>query len=85
MKKDDDVTPKMLLDHMRGMEERLFKKISEEIRTVHQRIDRLEVHVDRIEKKLTLISTQIENIDQRLDTIEIENLPHRVAALEARR
>jgi len=83
MRQDDGITPKVLLDHMRAMEGRLSQKISEEIRGVHTRIDRVEIRIDRVEQKLTLISTQIGNIDQRLDVIEIEYLPRRVAALEA--
>ena len=87
MMKDDDITPKVLLDHMRAMEDRIMKEIQGirvDVQSIDQRLCRVEICLDRVEKKLTLISTQIQNIDERLDVIEIEELPRRVVAVEAK-
>jgi hypothetical protein len=81
------VTPAVLLDHMRGMEHRLkedFRRgMKQEIGGVRGELkateNRLMVRIDRAERNLTF---QIDAVDQRLDAIEIENLPKRVTRLE---
>ena len=72
---DQDITPAILLQHMRGMEGRLTKRMD----GMDQRMDRVETHVLRLERNLT---SQIDAIDKRLDAMEIEFLPKRVEVLE---
>ncbi|MDD4628671.1 MAG: hypothetical protein PHE68_04755 [Candidatus Peribacteraceae bacterium] len=62
------VTPTVLLQHMQGMEQRLTSRMD----GLGNKMDRMHVN----------LSAQIDAIDQRLDVIEIENLPKRVAKLE---
>jgi hypothetical protein len=88
---EKEVTTAMLLQHMRGMEQRLstrVERLDEKLTTridgvdakLTQRIDRLDARIDRLEANLT---RQIDGIDKRLDAIEIEHLPKRVARIEA--
>ena len=73
---NDDITPKVLLEHMQNMQRVLGGKIDQ---------NRLELKADiqRVERKVDILKVGVDNIDKRLDAIEIENLPKRVAVLEA--
>ena len=75
----DDITPKILLEHMQNMQGVLTKAIRdvrEEIRDVRTdlggRIDRLEKKVDQ---NHAILSMQISNLDERLDDLEIVQVP----------
>ncbi len=73
---NDDITMQTLLQHMQGMERRLMEKIE----GIQIDMKNLEHKVDR---GFAQTGIQIDNIDKRLDAIEIEQLPKRVAKLEA--
>lgn len=85
------ITHTILLDHMHGMEHRLrmeFKNsIDSAINTSEQRL-RTEIRAseqrtsERIAHLGQRLTFQIDAIDQRLDAVEIENLPKRVTRLE---
>jgi len=70
-----DVTPQVLLDHMRAMEERILTHVDERFTKVDERFTTVDERLERLEGKVDLISIQISNIDQRLDTLEVEKLP----------
>lgn len=76
---DDDITLKTVLEHIQNMQ-RTFtlshQELKKEIRSVERRLGH---RIDLVEANLT---TQIDAIDKRLDTIEIEKLPQRVTKLE---
>lgn len=71
----DGITLRTILDHMRAMETRMTTSIS----SVDQRLQRLEQKVDqrmqKLEQKIDLLFVQNENIDERLDDIEVVQLP----------
>lgn len=73
MPSDQDITLKVLLEHIQA----LRAAMEERFDRVEKRIDRVEGHMDQMGTRL---STQIANIDQRLDEIEVKRLP----ALEAK-
>lgn len=79
MDQNNDITPNILLEHLRQMEGRLGSKIDAVRDELKADIGDLRHRVDRLERNL---SGQIGTIDQRVDAIEIENLPRRVRALE---
>lgn len=64
----EEITLKIIFDHITAMEQRLTG-----------RIDRVEKTVVQVEARLL---AQIDAIDDRLDLIEIETLPSRVKSLE---
>lgn len=72
---DNDITLKTIMDHL---QESQVKNDSRFMR-LEDRFDHMEDRMDRMERNLT---RQIDAIDQRLDDIEIEMLPKRVAKLE---
>ena len=76
MAQNDDITMQTLLQHMQGMEQRLMEKIE----GIQIDMKNLEHKVDR---GFAQTGIQIDNIDKRLDAIEIEQLPKRVTKLEA--
>ncbi len=84
------ITPVILLEHMRGMEGRLIQRIDGAENKLTKRIDGAEssltTRMDRLENKVDRmhvnLSGQIDAIDKRLDAVEIEFLPKRVAKLE---
>ena len=65
---DDGVTPAVLLQHMQGMERRLTERID----GVEQKVDRLEIKVDRHHAQ-TMVA--FDNIDERLDDLEVVQVP----------
>lgn len=72
---DSDITLGTILEHMRGMEERIGQRFE----NVACRLDRLELGQQRLERNLT---AQIDAIDKRLDAVEIEHLPKRMSRVE---
>jgi predicted nucleic acid-binding Zn-ribbon protein len=78
---DDGITLQTVLEHMQNMQQTLSGQIREIRETMATKTDlqHLEVKVDRNHASLT---QQIDALDQRLDAIEIENLPKRVTKLE---
>ena len=79
-----DITTADLLGHMQGMEQRLTEKIdakadASELEAVEQRLTK---RMDSLEKDVAVIKEGVENIDRRLDAIELEELPKRVGRIE---
>ena len=72
----DDVTLKTVLDTLAAMEQRMSLRFD----GANEQMTGLERKIQGNETKL---SRQIDAIDSRLDDIEIETLPNRVAKLEA--
>jgi len=68
MENDADITLLTVLRHMQAMEQRIMERFAK----MDARIDRLDAKIDRIHALLTL---QIDNIDKRLDDIEVVELP----------
>ena len=66
--KDDGITSAIILQHMQAMEQRIMEKFSK----VDDRFDRLEQKVDR---NHVILSTQIANLDERLDDLEVVQVP----------
>jgi hypothetical protein len=80
---DDNITLKTVLDHMQNMQTVLTQEIRQGDQSLARRIDdldkRLSTRIDHLQANLT---TQIDGIDKRLDEMEIQKLPNRVAKLE---
>lgn len=80
---DNDVTLGTIMEHMRGMEQRVTSRIQEVHEDLSKRMDGLDAkltgRLDRLERNLT---AQIDAIDNRLDAMEVEHLPKRVARVE---
>lgn len=78
----DEITFKTVIEHIQaqGVEFRgAFRAVNERIDALSTQVGTLRESVERNHRNLT---TQINAIDKRLDAIEIENLPRRVATLE---
>jgi hypothetical protein len=71
----DDISLKTVLDHLSAMEQRLAGRFD----TVEKRFGQVDQKLQVVEANLT---RQIDGIDRRLDEMEIQKLPSRVAALE---
>jgi hypothetical protein len=69
------ITPAVLLDHMRGMENRLKTELKREIGSVRTDLSHLTTRIDRVERDITWIKVSVDNIDKRLDTIEVVQVP----------
>jgi len=74
-KKDNDITPAVLLQHIQAMEKRLVVRMEDvrvglkaDVRAVGER-------VVLVEKKVDLARVQIGNIDERLDDVEVVQVP----------
>lgn len=65
---NDGITLRTILEHMRGMENRLQAQIS----SVKTELAALNAKVDHNHAMLTL---QLDNIDKRLDDIEVVQVP----------
>ncbi|MFA5799656.1 MAG: hypothetical protein WC840_01715 [Candidatus Peribacteraceae bacterium] len=70
--KNDDITLKTILEHMRGMEERLRTEISGVRTELKGDIREVKNEIRRVE---AVLSNQISNIDARLDDIEVVQVP----------
>ena len=80
---DNDITLGTIMEHMRGMEQRVTSRIQDVHEDLSKRMDGLDAkltgRLDRLERNLT---SQIDAIDKRLDAMEVEHLPKRVARIE---
>ncbi|MBU0766404.1 hypothetical protein KKF55_01290 [Patescibacteria group bacterium] len=95
-KKDEDITPAVLLDHIQYMQRTLtveikknreeIKKNSEEIKKNREGISKNSVSIqnngERIDRLRVNLTGQLDGIDKRLDEIEIEQIPKRIKVLE---
>jgi len=79
------ITSAVLLDHMRGMEGRLIQHIDSVKTELSVRIDHLDIHMDRLERKVDWINVSITNLDERLTDIEIVQIPKIKKAIGMRR
>jgi len=70
-----DITLATILEHIQGLRDDVTGRLGH----IEQQMDRMVTRMDRMEQNLT---NQIDAIDKRLDEIEIELLPKRVAKLE---
>jgi tetrahydromethanopterin S-methyltransferase subunit G len=82
MIKDEGITLFMVMDHMQGMEQRLMSKINGvdgKVDNVAGKLDRLEAKVDRnheeAQRNHSLTMVAFDNIDERLDDIEVVQVP----------
>ena len=74
-----DITPKILLEHMQGMQQELLAGQAKLETKLTKRIDGVETKLtERIDTLETNLGGQIEAIDKRLDAVELEFLPKRV-------
>lgn len=83
MPSDQDITLKVILEHiqaLRGAMEERFERLEGQMDRLEGRMEKIEGRMGGVESKLDLLSTQITNIDQRLDEVEVKRLP----ALEAK-
>ena len=80
--KDDDITPAILLQHMQGMEQR----INAQVGTVEKKVDNLAIKVDnlaikvgnlevKVDRNQAFLTMQLDNIVERLDDIEVVQVP----------
>ncbi len=72
MSPKDDITLKTILEHMRGMEERLRAEINGVRTELKGDIREVKNEIRRVE---AVLSNQISNIDARLDDIEVVQVP----------
>ncbi|MBU0766182.1 hypothetical protein KKF55_00115 [Patescibacteria group bacterium] len=83
---DNEITLKVLLDHIQGMRNDLTQRMDKLEHRLSNRMDGLEKRMDgmeqRMEKRFDQLVFQIDAIDKRLDAVEIEELPKRVTKLE---
>ncbi len=68
MKKQRGVTPAILLEHMRHMEERIMNAMD-------TRFCKVDIRFSGLEQQNAQILYQIDNIDKRLDDIEVFQIP----------
>ncbi len=73
MAQDKDITPAILLQHMQGMEQRLRTDFSVAIKESEQRLRN--DFSEKIESSEQRIIRQIDGIDERLDDIEVVQIP----------
>lgn len=92
MPQTDDITPRVLLDHMQAMQRSLERKIGDlsgRMDGLSERMDRgfaeVKGEIRRLDRKIDVLTAGVDQIDARLDAIEIEKLPQRVRALEMKR
>lgn len=86
----DEITLRTVLEHMTAMEQRLAGRLGGvELRlgAVETRISGVESRLGSVERRIDALdaslSRQIDGIDKRLDEVEIERLPKRLAVVEA--
>ena len=74
-KKDNDITPAVLLQHIQAMEKRFVVRM-EDVRTeLKADVRAVGERVVLVEKKVDLARVQIGNIDERLDDVEVVQVP----------
>jgi len=79
----DEITLKTVLEHIAAMEQRLSGRLG----GVETRLGEVETRLGGVERRIEALdaslSQQIDGIDKRLDEVEIEQLPKRMAVVEA--
>ena len=77
--KDDDVTPAVLLQHMQGMEQRLRDEFRSGLQSLEDKVDRNHEEARRNHEEArrnhAIVMTGLDNIDERLDDIEVVQVP----------
>ena len=77
--KDEGVTLAIVFEHMQGMEQRLHTEFDVGLKRLESKIDKVSLKVDNLEIKVDRNHTQtmvaLDNIDGRLDDLEIVELP----------
>ncbi len=82
MADDQDITPAILLKHimamrgdftaqMQAMEQRIMMKFEK----IDVRFDEINARLSQLERKVELLSVQIGNLDERLDDLEVVQIP----------
>lgn len=86
----EEITLKTVLEHMTAMEQRLAGRlggVESRLGAVETRINGVETRLGGVERRIesldASLSRQIDGIDKRLDEVEIERLPKRMAVVEA--
>lgn len=79
------ITLAMLLDHMQSMEYRLKQEIGSVRSDMAKMGTHLNARIDRVERDIAWIKVSIGNIDKRLDTIEVVQVPRLEKAIGMRR
>ena len=75
MDQDNDITIPMIMNYMVSMEGRMMGKMNEGFAKVDRRFEEVDRRFDDVDRRLNLISVQIGNIDERLDDVEVVQLP----------
>ena len=79
------ITLRVVLQHMENMQSVLLK----EIRKVDSRVDglgrRMDVFEQKADRRHRLVMTGLDNIDRRLDDVEVKELPRIRSKLHLRR
>lgn len=76
---DDGITLKMVMEHMEHRDKRLMEHMQIVMNELRDLRKEMNSRFTSLERRLTM---QIDAIDQRLDAVEIENLPKRVRRIE---
>ena len=66
----------MLLRHMQAMEERIMLKFEAVDRRFVDMDAKFTLRFDDVDRQLMLLAAQIDNLDKRLDDIEVVQLPN---------
>ncbi len=85
MANDQDITPAILLQHMQKMHGEVLirlDRVEQDLVIVKTDLGVVREDVRFLKGKANVLATGLENIDARLDAIELEFLPKRVAKLE---
>lgn len=72
---NDGITLQMIFDHMRGMEQRLRREFRDALSGVKSEMNEMNRRFNSLEGKVDLLFVQMGNIDERLDDIEVVQLP----------
>ncbi len=79
MSPKDDITLKTILEHMRAMEDRLISRIEGAEDRLGSRIEKVETGLKNLNFKVdqnhVQVMTQLDNIDARLDDLEVVQVP----------
>lgn len=76
---DDGITLKMVMEHMQHQGQILMDEIKNVRQEMGEGFRRVYSDMQKMEHRLVI---QIDAIDQRLDAIEIENIPKRMCKVE---
>lgn len=75
MADDADITPAILLQHMQGMEQRLLHRIDDVKIDLTSFKTEVNGRLDKLDRRISLLSVQIGNLDERLDDLEVVQVP----------